>query len=366
MIDCNLLLFARDGTIARRLTAGDCARRRRYDHCNMTAGPHADPTALKRFAELLLAMSYADTAVRPLLDLEGLKQWLPGRTSGYAQLERAVEQTGFYDPRRPARCRRLPTLTTSGWTRAVICCLSAPSPRCERRRPAGRSPAATRPWPCICASWCRRRRPPVPRSEGAGLPSSRRARAERDRWRDAVRAGDAAHRRSARADPSWGLAARGALVESGGPALNADLVRPRLVWAQILPRGCTRARQPASGIPTRPSTGTPPFTLPPDVEAAVVQVMTYLVENEQAALLVPGRLLARIHPHFREVMQFLASRPRTRRATSRSSPGGRCCTGGELGVSGAGGRASLHTLLRRARFHARRLPALRARRGKLS
>jgi phosphonate transport system substrate-binding protein len=97
LIDSNVLLFARDGTIP----AGSVrviAQTPPYDHCNMTAGPHADPAALKRFTDLLLSMSYADSAVRPLLDLEGLKQWLPGRTSGYAQLERAVEQTGFYDP----------------------------------------------------------------------------------------------------------------------------------------------------------------------------------------------------------------------------------------------------------------------------
>lgn len=35
--------------------------------------------------------------VRPLLDLEGLKQWLPGRTEGYQQLEDAVDASGFYD-----------------------------------------------------------------------------------------------------------------------------------------------------------------------------------------------------------------------------------------------------------------------------
>ena len=34
--------------------------------------------------------------------------------------------------------------------------------------------------------------------------------------------------------------------------------------------------------------------------------MTYLVENEQAALVVPARFLGRIHPHFREVVQLLA------------------------------------------------------------
>jgi hypothetical protein len=42
-------------------------------------------------------MSYADPQVRPLLDLEGLKVWCDGRTSGYAPLEAAVDALGFYD-----------------------------------------------------------------------------------------------------------------------------------------------------------------------------------------------------------------------------------------------------------------------------
>jgi hypothetical protein len=42
-------------------------------------------------------MSYADPDVRPLLDLEGLKSWCEGRVSGYAPLESAVDQLGFYD-----------------------------------------------------------------------------------------------------------------------------------------------------------------------------------------------------------------------------------------------------------------------------
>ncbi len=42
-------------------------------------------------------MSYADAEVRPLLDLEGLKQWVPGRVSGYAQLSAAVDRFGTVD-----------------------------------------------------------------------------------------------------------------------------------------------------------------------------------------------------------------------------------------------------------------------------
>ena len=48
--------------------------------------------------ELLLGMRYEDPGVRPLLDLEGLKAWLPGRTSGYALLERACARTHELDP----------------------------------------------------------------------------------------------------------------------------------------------------------------------------------------------------------------------------------------------------------------------------
>jgi hypothetical protein len=43
-------------------------------------------------------MSYDDPAVRPLLDLEGLKVWKPGRTEGYALLERAVDRFGYLKP----------------------------------------------------------------------------------------------------------------------------------------------------------------------------------------------------------------------------------------------------------------------------
>ena len=96
MIDSNLLLFGREGV----LPAGAVlvlAQTPRYDHCTMTAGPSADAAAVARFGELLLGMDYADAALRPLLDLEGLKEWRPPRLSGYDQLERAVDEAGFYD-----------------------------------------------------------------------------------------------------------------------------------------------------------------------------------------------------------------------------------------------------------------------------
>lgn len=162
------------------------------------------------------------------------------------------------------------------------------------------------------------------------------------RWRDAERAGSAATP-SAHAEARWGLAARGALVEAGAPALDLALADRAEVWADEAARLYAQAAaaqwDPATAIPWDA-----PVAHPPEVEDAIVQVMTYLIENETAALLVPARFLARLHPHFREVMQLLAIQTAdearhievfTRRARLRRT---------ELGLSTAGGQASLATL----------------------
>jgi phosphonate transport system substrate-binding protein len=96
MIDGNHLLFGVEGTLAPGSTR-IVAQTPPYDHCNFTVRPGAPAELVDRFVDLLLGMTYDDPQVRPLLDLEGLKEWRPGRTSGYAQLERAVEEVGFYD-----------------------------------------------------------------------------------------------------------------------------------------------------------------------------------------------------------------------------------------------------------------------------
>src|SRR5262249_16970462 len=90
--------------------------------------------------------------------------------------------------------------------------------------------------------------------------------------------------------------------------------------------------------------------LPSDVEDAVVQIMTYLVENETAALLVPSRFVSQMHPHFREVMQTLALQAAdearhievfTRRALLKRK---------QLGLSTVGAQASLKTLVEEPDF----------------
>jgi ABC-type phosphate/phosphonate transport system substrate-binding protein len=94
MLDANHLLFNQDGT----LPAGSTrviAETPPFDHCNMSV--IGDHPLLERFAKLLLAMDYADPVARPLMDLEGLTRWLPGRETGYGALEAAVDRVGFYD-----------------------------------------------------------------------------------------------------------------------------------------------------------------------------------------------------------------------------------------------------------------------------
>lgn len=188
-------------------------------------------------------------------------------------------------------------------------------------------------------AWCRARGYPLARDGVAWMIE----RGTADRWRGAERAGtvDAAVDHP---PARWGLAARGALVEAGAPDVALTLVDKDAVWADEAARLYAQAAaaqwDPATAIPWDA-----PADHPSEIEDAVVQVMTYLIENETAALLVPTRFLGRLHPHFREVMQLLAIQIAdearhlevfTRRARLRRDV---------LGLSTAGGQASLATLL---------------------
>ena len=96
MIDGNHLLFGQEGTLPAGATR-ILGQTEPYDHCTMAIVDTAPAAEAAEFVRLLESMSYADPEVRPLLDLEGLKRWVPGRTSGFGPLTRAVEETGFYD-----------------------------------------------------------------------------------------------------------------------------------------------------------------------------------------------------------------------------------------------------------------------------
>jgi hypothetical protein len=167
--------------------------------------------------------------------------------------------------------------------------------------------------------------------------------ADEDRWRGAERAGSAGAVVD-RPPATWGLALRGARVEPGGPSFPFPLHKKEEVWTGSA-AAIYRQAAAAQWDPETAVDWAAPFDLPADVEAAVLQVMTYLVENENAALEVPARFLGQVHPHFREVVQVLAVQVAdearhvevfSRRASLRTS---------EPGLSTVGGQASLLTLL---------------------
>jgi hypothetical protein len=144
----------------------------------------------------------------------------------------------------------------------------------------------------------------------------------------------------------WGLAARGALVEAGTPALDHLLADKALVWADTVPRLYAHAAA-AQWDPATAIAWDTPCVHAPAIEAAVIHVMTYLIENETAALIVPARFLGRIHPHFREVMQLLAIQvaDEARHIEVFTRRAGLYAADNHLGRSTAGGQASLATLL---------------------
>lgn len=186
--------------------------------------------------------------------------------------------------------------------------------------------------------------------ENAGAGSARitRGSAQAGRWSGAQQAGECDARVPGavveHAPAQWGLAARGATVESGSPSFDFALDAKAQVWADdigaLLAQALASQWDPALAIPWDA-----PCTHSEELEDALVAVLTYLIENEAAALVVPARFAARVHPHYREVMQLLAIQAGdearhievfTRRATLRRT---------RLGLSSAGGQASLKTLI---------------------
>lgn len=108
------------------------------------------------------------------------------------------------------------------------------------------------------------------------------------------------------ADPISGFAPRGAQIELGGPSypftLNErDRVAPPEV-ALLYDQAVSSQWDATTDIPwskVRP--------MPADLERALIQVMTFLAENELAALYLPSRFIAKIHPAYVEVAMFLAT-----------------------------------------------------------
>ncbi|MCY7340677.1 MAG: PhnD/SsuA/transferrin family substrate-binding protein [Pseudonocardia sp.] len=66
-----------------------------YSHCNFTALPTLDDERVAPWVAQLLAMDFDNPAHRPILEMEGLRQWVLPKLDGYASLFEAVEEQGI-------------------------------------------------------------------------------------------------------------------------------------------------------------------------------------------------------------------------------------------------------------------------------
>lgn len=144
--------------------------------------------------------------------------------------------------------------------------------------------------------------------------------------------------------PHIGFAPRGAQVEPGGPSVSFPLSQRELFappeTAVLYDMAVTNQWDAGLDIPWT-KVGHHSAAL----EQAIGQIMTFLAENELAALYVPARFLPKIHPHYAEVAMLLASQLNDEARhidvfLKRARAGGQ-----GLGISSTGSAQSLLSLL---------------------
>jgi phosphonate transport system substrate-binding protein len=65
-----------------------------FDHCMFDALPTLDEARVRAFQDALFAMRWDDPSHRRLLELEGLREWLAPRETGYESLRKALDEIG--------------------------------------------------------------------------------------------------------------------------------------------------------------------------------------------------------------------------------------------------------------------------------
>ena len=144
--------------------------------------------------------------------------------------------------------------------------------------------------------------------------------------------------------PRGALAPRGATLEEGAPEIEFSIRRRSDVWANSISELYEQATA-SQWVGARDIPWQELRQLDDEVERAVCQIMTFLAENEYAALYVPARFIGQIHPHFTEAALLLSTvmvdearhiEVFTKRALAN---------GGGLGVASAATQLSLASLL---------------------
>ncbi|MGF1473470.1 MAG: phosphate/phosphite/phosphonate ABC transporter substrate-binding protein [Rubrobacteraceae bacterium] len=96
MLDLNWDSWTQDGTINPNEyeilgTTDD------FDHCVFTVREDFDADVEKEWLDVLFSMSYSNPDHREMMDLEGLQEWMVGRTTGFGPLSEATEEQQFFE-----------------------------------------------------------------------------------------------------------------------------------------------------------------------------------------------------------------------------------------------------------------------------
>jgi hypothetical protein len=152
------------------------------------------------------------------------------------------------------------------------------------------------------------------------------------------------------ADPSAGFAPLGSVAERGTRPYRWALSERDRVWAgdvaELAEQASAQQWDASRDVPWEAARD-----LHPDVERAVAQVMTFLAQNEYAALYVPAGFLPQVNPQFAELILWLGSHIHDEARhvevfTKRS------LAGGQTGYALASTELSLQTLLEERDFGA--------------
>jgi phosphonate transport system substrate-binding protein len=100
LLDLNWQTWTQDGTINPNAYA-ILATTAPFDHCCFTVRQDYPQALERQFLQVLFSMSYDNPTHRQMMDLEGLKAWVPGRTSGYGLLQQAVDSLHFFGSAAP-------------------------------------------------------------------------------------------------------------------------------------------------------------------------------------------------------------------------------------------------------------------------
>lgn len=96
MLDLNWATWVADGTLDPEAFA-ILATTDRFDHCVFTVRQDFPVGMEASWLEVLYSMSYQNPEHREMMDMEGLKAWLPGRTTGFGPLADAVRSERFFE-----------------------------------------------------------------------------------------------------------------------------------------------------------------------------------------------------------------------------------------------------------------------------